>query len=1667
MRRETITSGQHTFTYDHVFGEGGTAPDLLYSTCIAPLVDGLFKGYNATVLAYGQTGSGKTFTMGSEYKPSGRCRGVIPDAINDIYNRIESAKDAAITVRVSFVEIHKEEIKDLLLPPGNGPRPAVTIRETPNGDVALYGAVEREVRTREEMAEVLEMGTLCRSTASTSMNNRSSRSHAIFSIMLEQRRQVQASAATPNTDTASMQGGDEDGDEDEEVGGEEVEGVEDYLGAKMHLVDLAGSERAKRTKAEGARLREGIHINRGLLALGNVINAIVDNHKHVPYRDSKLTRLLQDSLGGNSRTVMIACVSPADSNFEESLNTLRYADRARHIKNKPTVNRDPVAAQIAVLRNTIAQLRSENVSLKRALAASGSEGAGGLLSTSAGERLGASALEAVVERLTQENSSLDGDNMRLRMEMDDLRRQLALVTDKWHTAQAQCDLMRMNNATAAHQAQQGTPGGAQDGSSPLPGVDIVKGYLERIAELENEVKSMKSLAHLSFARRRGNAREPRTPGSGTPRDGDGQGTSVPDLDNDFDPASDQQPQLAEEDEYFAEVAAQLLNEEKMKKEVAVLQRRLEEKERKMAELMKGSAMPHLKQQYDRALIEVESERDKLKAERKTLLEKLNAVSNATEEEHKRLEAQYRERIREHDEQLKQLRQKARELVKLQKLKERTEAVQRQLSAEIQRLKQSKVAMQRQLEASTKQFAAWRQDRERELAQLRKQTLRDRATIQQLEAIQAKQNAVLQRKISEGNAARKRIKEFNEINRKRAAINVAAIAQQQAAAAAAQQQALGATVEIQPNPQAPLLRTDKERREWLQKELEMCNMSFEFRKIIDGELAQRAEASRALKELEKSLTRLDQVQPASPLLQAGAVIADAPISPALASTLGASGPDMRDKIVAKRKVLEEKVAYHNAQICELQAQWERQKAEEESRGGGANDMRRWAGLRNMVEGRELLRILFRLSVESKTLCNDLTVDMVRYSEEVDVLRVQLEGAQKKCAQYRKLALALQAAAAAAHTSAVPHHGGVSAQDETDKQVDAVLEELHVVRNNTPSTAATHRTQLHGGEAVPIAGACATQAAVACGDEDVEMQDADTPGTPDAPPGGRALEPKALEFLSPVPSGVRPRQPRHETPNSSQRYSPDHDDDSSDDEDDTRDGSRRGATDRAVDSDDDDEHDEDEDAFSDEESDSDDDDDDNWDPAHATPARGRGGRSNRRASSLAPADAAGAPGSRRNSRQHSAAGAMDEDVDMEDVQPSAEHSRRQTGSRRTSSRRSSTVDEAVLSLEGPVLDHINLKRYAEGHQVRLTKLTVAVLKEALKGQIIDGQRWHAGSKNRAALIQDYRRLIGLPKTPSEEQQPAAGSSAAQRDALRATATDMSLLRCSRASSGKSTGGAVELSLGGARVPSVELPPPPMAPPTEGGKPLESNGSDGGAPSLVRSGSGSGTLAASADGAAAALRKPASATTRPEVVTLNTAATVHAATGGALRESLDYRGAILSAPLQSASPRVPRPPVQTATGATSPRSSVGTPSPQLLSQRSGGKSSGSGVWSPAGSFGKDRTAQGGENMQPGSTPRATTGGSTPGSGKGTPMTNMYKEKAARVRERVAALCVSMQRNWDDPGNGSDKLGKSLTSLAGATGAVASSVEVAGRGAGGLRDSGTGVPGAAAGQKTKAIWR
>ncbi|KAH8967205.1 hypothetical protein BDL97_03G066500 [Sphagnum fallax] len=330
--RQLVLGKDRRFTFDHVFGPMSGQEDV-YLDCVKPLVDSCIAGYNATVLAYGQTGSGKTFTMGCGNSMSllEEELGILPRAIRHLYEGVEErTNQAEFLIKCAFVEIYNEEIKDLLHP--DTPSKSISIREDANGDIILAGVKEEVVTSFENMIRCLEHGSVFRTTGSTLMNQQSSRSHAIFTIIVEQRSLQEGSSSN------------------------------DVITAKFHLVDLAGSERAKRTGAVGMRFKESVTINCGLLALGNVISALGDERKrghHVPYRESKLTRMLQDSLGGNSRTCMIACISTADTSFEETLNTLKYANRARNIRNKPVINRDPQAVMLNQLRQEVRALQVE------------------------------------------------------------------------------------------------------------------------------------------------------------------------------------------------------------------------------------------------------------------------------------------------------------------------------------------------------------------------------------------------------------------------------------------------------------------------------------------------------------------------------------------------------------------------------------------------------------------------------------------------------------------------------------------------------------------------------------------------------------------------------------------------------------------------------------------------------------------------------------------------------------------------------------------------------------------------------------------------------------------------------------------------------------------------------------------------------------------------------------------------------------------------------------------------------------------------------------------------------------------------------------------------------------------------------------------------------------
>jgi hypothetical protein len=339
--------GTKSFSFDRVFWPDDDQ-EHVFDTCTRNLVLGCFHGFNATILAYGQTGSGKTHSMGtgSTFGMPFEEVGIVPRVFKFVFEELEARKRAAeyaeFKVKVAFLELYNEELHDLLDPAGINKQTGksakeISIREEKNGVISVRGLRDVDVSSAEECTRLLNTGINHRQTSATLMNEGSSRSHAIFTITIEQKivKEVDEEAA------------------DEKAKGEEKASVTEEISSKFHFVDLAGSERIKKTGATGQLLKEGISINRGLLCLGQVISALTEDKKDknfIPYRDSKLTRILQDSLGGNSRTTMIACVSPAESNYDETLSTIRYASRARNIKNKPVVNRDPNSMLIESLR---------------------------------------------------------------------------------------------------------------------------------------------------------------------------------------------------------------------------------------------------------------------------------------------------------------------------------------------------------------------------------------------------------------------------------------------------------------------------------------------------------------------------------------------------------------------------------------------------------------------------------------------------------------------------------------------------------------------------------------------------------------------------------------------------------------------------------------------------------------------------------------------------------------------------------------------------------------------------------------------------------------------------------------------------------------------------------------------------------------------------------------------------------------------------------------------------------------------------------------------------------------------------------------------------------------------------------------------------------------------
>ncbi|KAF2197448.1 kinesin-domain-containing protein [Delitschia confertaspora ATCC 74209] len=403
------------FTFDKSFWSHDEADphyahqEDVYRSFGEEFLDHNFDGYHTCIFAYGQTGSGKSYTMmGTPEQP-----GLIPRTCEELFERIhqEPAPNTNYLVHVSYFEVYNEHVRDLLVP-RTTPPVYLKIRESQTDGVYVQGLTEAEVKSYADVERLMKIGDMSRTTASTKMNDTSSRSHAVFTIQL---KQIQHSLVSDET----------------------IERT-----ARMRLVDLAGSERAKSTEATGQRLKEGGQINKSLTTLGRVIAALADPRRHakgrrprdvVPYRDSVLTWLLKDSLGGNSKTAMVACIAPAD--YDETLSTLRYADQAKRIRTRASVNQDCLSAaqRDAQISEMAEQIRSLQVSVnaasqrKREEATELEEYQKQVAKMQRLMEENRRISECKIKALTSEVEELRPVNTTLRGEIEALRRHLALA----------------------------------------------------------------------------------------------------------------------------------------------------------------------------------------------------------------------------------------------------------------------------------------------------------------------------------------------------------------------------------------------------------------------------------------------------------------------------------------------------------------------------------------------------------------------------------------------------------------------------------------------------------------------------------------------------------------------------------------------------------------------------------------------------------------------------------------------------------------------------------------------------------------------------------------------------------------------------------------------------------------------------------------------------------------------------------------------------------------------------------------------------------------------------------------------------------------------------------------------------------------------------------------
>ncbi|XP_071589992.1 kinesin-like protein KIF21A isoform X12 [Heliangelus exortis] len=792
------------FTFDYVFNIDSQQEEI-YIQCIEKLIEGCFEGYNATVFAYGQTGAGKTYTMGTGFDVNitEEEQGIISRAVKHLFRCIEEKKQAAIKqglpppdfkVNAQFLELYNEEILDLFDTTrdidAKNKKSNIKIHEDSAGGIYTVGVTTRSVNGESEMMQCLKLGALSRTTASTQMNVQSSRSHAIFTIHLCQTRVCPAF----NTDNAT----------DNRIISESSEMNElETLTAKFHFVDLAGSERLKRTGATGERAKEGISINCGLLALGNVISALGDKSKkatHVPYRDSKLTRLLQDSLGGNSQTLMIACVSPSDRDFMETLNTLKYANRARNIKNKVMVNQDRASQQINALRSEIARLQMELMEYKTGKRIIDEEGVesindmfheNAMLQTENNNlRVRIKAMQETIDALRARITQLMSDQANQVLaragegneeisnmihnyikEIEDLRAKLL------ESEAVNENLRRSLSRASTRSTYFGGPSAfsasmLSSEKETMEILDIAKKDLEKLKKKERKKKKRLQKLEESSQEER-SVKEDNTDNEQEKRDE--KGTSERENNEleaeEIQEVSDHDDEEEEDDEDEDDMEVVESSDESdsdsdekenyqadlanITCEIAIKQKLIDELENSQRRLQT------LKKQYEEKLMMLQHKIRDTQLERDQVLQNLGSVETYSEEKAKKIKSEYEKKLQAMNKELQRLQTAQKEHARLLKNQSQYEKQLKKLQQEVTEMKKTKVRLMKQMKEEQEKARMTESRRNREIAQLKKEQRKREHQLKLLEAQKRNQEVILRRKTEEVTALRRQVRPLSD------------------------------------------------------------------------------------------------------------------------------------------------------------------------------------------------------------------------------------------------------------------------------------------------------------------------------------------------------------------------------------------------------------------------------------------------------------------------------------------------------------------------------------------------------------------------------------------------------------------------------------------------------------------------------------------------------------------------------------------------------------------------------------------------------------------------------------------------------------------------------------------------------------------------------------------